>query len=110
MEDLSCLTPNKDYSDAVTQKKREALEEGALTKIFRHCFKRGEQFEKIGEAVDINEVVAGIAPNSTPVLQNGKFFFNGLHNYTDERGQLYGRSRSDFNMATCFHIKKRGEM
>lgn len=38
------------------------------------------------------------------------FFFNGLHNYTDKRGQLYGRSRSDFNMATCFHIKKRGEM
>lgn len=65
----------------------------------------------MGEAVVINEVVVGIAPNSTPVLQNGKVvFYNGLHNYTDERGQLYGRSRSDFNMATCFHIKKRGEM
>ena len=38
----------KDYSDAVTQKKREALEDGVLTKIFRRCFKRGELFEKIG--------------------------------------------------------------
>lgn len=65
----------RDYSDAVIQRKREALIDEELGKKICNSFKRRDRFVENWEAVDINKIVAGIAPNSIPILQNSKIIF-----------------------------------
>ena len=103
MEDLSCLTPKRIIPTLLPRRNGKRWKMEFWLRYFAVVLNAENSLKKLGEAVVIDEVVAGIAPNSTPALLNGKdVFYNGLHNYTDERGRLYGRSRSVLNMRLVF--------
>ncbi len=65
----------RDYSENVKRRKEDAALDKSLMDKIRQGYERREQFGANWEPVNINEVVAEIAPNSKPEIQNGKVVF-----------------------------------
>ena len=65
----------RDYSENVKRRKEDALLDGDLTKTIQEAYNRRKRFGDNWESVDINEVVAEIAPNGKREVRNGKVFF-----------------------------------
>ncbi len=65
----------RDYSENVKRRKEDALLDEKLTKTIQEGYKRREDFGDNWESVNINEVVAEIAPNGKREVRNGKVFF-----------------------------------
>lgn len=65
----------RDYSENVKRRKEDALLDGDLTKTIQEAYNRRKRFGDNWESVDINEVVAEIAPNGKIGIRDGKIFF-----------------------------------
>lgn len=65
----------RDYSENVKRRKEDALLDGTIMKKIIQGYDRRKQFGDNWESVDINEVVAEIAPNGKIGIRDGKIFF-----------------------------------
>lgn len=132
-----------DYSDAVNAQKDAATRDSIIADMIQQGYARKAEYGADWETVDINDVVAVVAPGAKPVVEGGKVIYysadgtkavvadvsgylrvqdltkktkkrqyldqfgNDAHNVVDSNGRKRGRSKSEFQRATHYIIKKR---
>ncbi len=64
-----------EYSNTVMQQKHEAITDSVIADLIQDGYSRKETYGANWETVDINEIVARIAPNSSPIIENGKIIY-----------------------------------
>lgn len=132
-----------DYSDAVSAQKDAATRDSIIADMIQQGYARKAEYGADWETVDINDVVAVVAPGAKPVVEGGKVIYysadgtkavvadvsgylrvqdltkktkkrqyldqfgNDAHNVVDSNGRKRGRSKSEFQRATHYIIKKR---
>ena len=64
-----------EYSNAVVVQKDAAVSDSVIADLLQRGFARKAEYGDQWETVDINEVVALIAPGAKPVIEGGKIIF-----------------------------------
>ena len=64
-----------DYSDAVNNQKNAAIRDSVIADLIQQGYARKAQYGSQWDVVDINDVVAVVAPGAKPVTVGGKIIY-----------------------------------
>ncbi len=67
-----------EYSESVAFQKDEALRDSVIADLIQNGYARKAEYGKDWERVDINDVVAEVAPGAKPIISGGKVIYYSI--------------------------------